>query len=124
MGISDRTEDAVFLWQQGRRESALLLACVAVAARARSKYPQEKDREGFVHLLQDARLPRVRVEFRGELQDELVHNAAIPVDILIDDELGDGLSLRAGGAPEYVLKLSPGWFGFPSLRCEPKDSVN
>ena len=41
-----------------------------------------------------------------------MHNAAVPLDIEIDDQLGPGLTVRAGGYPEYLLKLSPGWFDF------------
>lgn len=124
MAIQDRIEDAVLLWHEGRRESALLLACVAVAARARLEFPEETD--GFVAFEQQLRQglsPRIRVEFRGELHSvekllyvwvrcELVHNAAIPLDLVIDDDLGEGLVVRAGGAPDYLLRFSPGWFGF------------
>jgi hypothetical protein len=123
MGISDRIEDARFLWQQGRRESGLLLVCTAVTARASSEYPGKGDREAFGALLQDSLSMRISTEFRGEqwpiehllykwVRCQLVHNASIPMDIVIDDELGNELALRAGGAPEYVLKLSPGWFSF------------
>lgn len=119
--IRDRTNDARFLWDQRRRESALLLALVAVAARARLQHPKLGDRERFVRTLEDAMSARISVEFRGRqhpieellykwLRCELVHSGGIPQDIVIDDALAPGLSLRAGGAPEYVLKLSPGWF--------------
>jgi hypothetical protein len=74
-------------------------------------------------LLHDSLSVRLSVEFREKqwpieqllytwVRCELVHNATVPIDIEIDDELGDGLTVRAGGAPDYVLKLSPGWFDF------------
>lgn len=123
MGRSDRVEDARLLWEEGRRESGLLLACVAIAARARQDYPDARDGEAFTRVISDALSARISVEYRGELwpieqllyvwvRCELVHNAAVPLDIEIDDELGDGLVLRAGGAPERIVKLSPGWFEF------------
>ena len=67
---------------------------------------------------------RISAEFRGELwpverllytwvRCELIHTGAVPLDIEIDDGLGhEGLSIRAGGAPERLLKLSPSWFDF------------
>jgi hypothetical protein len=74
-------------------------------------------------LIRDALSVQISVEFRGEqcpiehllykwVRCELMHNAAVPLDIEIDDQLGPGLTVRAGGAPEYLLKLSPGWFDF------------
>lgn len=123
MGAVDRIEDAEFLWSTGRRGSGLLLACVAVAARARNEHPGARDGEAFEQLVADALSVCLSVEFRGEqvpikrllykwIRCELVHTAAVPVDVEIDDALGSGLTVRAGGAPDYVVKLSPGWFDF------------
>ncbi len=65
---------------------------------------------------------RISVEYRGELHPvyhifykwfrcELIHEGALPVDVefMPDPEPGV-LSIRAGGAPDYVLKVSEGWF--------------
>lgn len=123
MGASDRVEDARFLWARGRLGSGLLLACVTVAARARREDPELTDRQAFERLLRDAQSPRISVEYRARqwpiekllykwVRCELIHNAAVPLDIEIDADLGDGLAVRAGGAPHYLLKLSPGWFDF------------
>jgi len=124
LGIQDRIDDASLLWNEGRRESGLLLACIAVAARARQVLPEEKrEAVAFARLLRDGLSVQLRVEFRGELWDietllykwvrcELVHEAAVPIDIAIDDALGEGLAVRAGGAPNFTLALSPGWFAF------------
>lgn len=38
-GIRDRITDAKLLWASGRKEEALLLVLIAVAATARKKYP-------------------------------------------------------------------------------------
>lgn len=39
--------------------------------------------------------------------------AVIPKpELMNDDSLGDGLAIRAGGAPEYVLRLGPAWFSY------------
>jgi len=119
MSARARVEDAVLLWNNGRLEGAFLNALIAVAATARRRYPDRKDRDAFVGFLTDAMSVRLSVEYRGECQPveyifykwlrcELVHEGAIPVDIEFMQE--DGLSVRAGGSPEYVLKLSLGWF--------------
>jgi hypothetical protein len=42
---------------------------------------------------------------------QLLHEAGMAMDVeFLDDVPETALSIRAGGAPEYVLKLSPGWF--------------
>jgi hypothetical protein len=125
MGIRDRVQDAEFLWQQGRHEGALLSALSAVAATARLRYPDRKavkDGDAFKRFLESAHSVRLSVEFRGEvhtiehifykwLRCELVHEGGLPVDIqFMADADPDELSVRAGGKPEFVLKLSSGWF--------------
>ena len=45
------------------------------------------------------------------LRCQLVHEADLPSDVeFLDDLPEEQAAVRAGGAPEYVLKLSPGWF--------------
>jgi hypothetical protein len=40
-----------------------------------------------------------------------VHEGGLPIDIeFMPDTRPGTLSARAGGAPEYILKLSNGWF--------------
>lgn len=42
---------------------------------------------------------------------ELVRDGRLPVDLRFKDDAEPGeLSVRAGGAPNYVLLVSPGWF--------------
>lgn len=110
------------LWENGRLEGAFLSALIAVAATSRRRYQDRqavRDREAFERFLTDAMSVRLSVEYRGEchtiehifykwLRCELVHEGGLPVDIEFMAE--DGLSVRAGGAPEYVLKISRGWF--------------
>lgn len=121
-GIRARTEDARLLWSAGRREGAFLLALVAVAARARQDHPRTGDRDAFERFVRSRFSPRISVEFRGELHSlerifykwmrcELVHKGGLPVGLCFkDDAATSELSLRAGGAPKYVLLVSPGWF--------------
>jgi hypothetical protein len=119
--IRERVRDAQLLWANQRRESALLLALVAVAAVARDRYPEAGDREAFVRVLTDARSVRLSVEFRSQLEPiekllykwvrcELVHRGGLPLDVENADALGEGLVVRAGGAPEHTVLLPPGWF--------------
>ncbi len=124
MGIRTRIEDAMLLWESGRYEGAFLSALVAVAATARRRSPDRKavgDREAFEQFLASAHSMRLSVEYRGEvhpierifykwLRCELVHEGGLPIDIQFMPDDGPGLAVRAGGAPEFVLKLSNGWF--------------
>lgn len=121
--IRERVEDATLLWNAERREGAFLIALVAVAARARREYPRPLgDRDAFERFIESRFRPRISVEFRGELRPleqvfykwmrcELVHDGGLPVDLRFNENAEpDELSVRAGGAPNYVLLISPGWF--------------
>ena len=116
-------EDARLLWNAGRREGAFLVALVAVAARARHEYPRPLgDRDAFERFIESRSRLRISVEFRGELRPlervfykwmrcELVRDGGLPLDIRFKEDAEPGeLSVRAGGAPNYVLLVSPGWF--------------
>lgn len=125
MSIRQRIEDAMLLWGSGRREGALLCALVAVAATSRLRFPDRKavrDSEAFETFLTSAHPVRLSVEYRSELHSverifykwlrcELVHEGGLPADIefMPDPEPGV-LSIRAGGAPHFVLRVSTGWF--------------
>src|SRR3989344_173508 len=54
MGIKERIEDAKYLWQQGRKEGAWIMALIATAATARKRYPRPmNDNESFKSFIQD-----------------------------------------------------------------------
>jgi hypothetical protein len=121
MSIRSRIEDAILLYQSGRYEGAFLNALVAVAATARLEDPNHTMRDGecFEAFLEKQRKGVLQIEFRGELNSiphifykwfrcELVHEGGLPIDVQFIDT--DEMSIRAGGAPEYVLKISTGWF--------------
>jgi hypothetical protein len=120
--ISDRIEDANFLWQNNRKEGALLSVLIAVAAAASAKYPTLRDRERFEKYVQESLNVRFSVEFRGEmhplegvfykfLRCELVHEGGLPQDIkFAEEEQENTMSVRAGGAPDYLLIVGTGWY--------------
>jgi hypothetical protein len=125
MSICSRIDDAQFLWDNGRLEGAFLSALTAVAATSRRQFADRNaisDREAFEQFLAGARSIRITVEYRGEfhpvervlykwLRCELVHEGGIPVDIqFMPDKQPGTMTIRAGGAPEFVLKISHGWF--------------
>jgi hypothetical protein len=122
IGIKGRINDAIFLWEKGRQEGAFLSALIAVASTAHKRYPKTKDREAFEQFLKDSHTFRLSVEYRGEchpiehvfykwLRCQLVHEGEIPIDIEFMQEAQPGsISVRAGGAPEYILKIGTGWF--------------
>jgi hypothetical protein len=124
MSIQRRVEDALELHRLNRFEGALLCALVAAAATASKEQPNRNvgDRECFEAFLAKGAFQRIgEVEFRGRLHAiphifykwlrcELVHEGSVPIDIeFIGDKSSGVLSLRAGGAPSYVLQLSHGW---------------
>jgi hypothetical protein len=125
MSVRTRVEDALLLWQNGRKEGAFLNALIAVAATSRRRFPNRKavaDRDAFVEFLEKAHRVRISVEYRGEclpveqvfykwIRCQLVHEGGLPVDIqFMPDSVPGVLSVRAGGAPEYILKVADGWF--------------
>jgi len=125
MSIRARIEDALLLWDAGRLEGAFLIALVAVAATSRRRFSDRKavgDREAFVRFVESACTVRISVEYRGEclpveqifykwFRCQLVHEGGLPPDIefMSDAEPGT-MTVRAGGAPDFVLKVSHGWF--------------
>lgn len=125
MSIRNRIEDAIFLWQNDHFEGALLSVLIAVAATARLRFPDRdkiNDKEAFEKFLNESSKIKTKVEFRGEcrpienifykwLRCELVHEGTAPPDIkFVPSKEPNALMIRAGGAPEYTLKLSDNWF--------------
>ena len=125
-GIRERVADADLLWSHGRREGALLSILVAIAATARLACPDvHGDRRQFVAFLKTTHGWTIAVEFRGQQVDvdtlfykwlrcQLVHEAYLPLDLKIDDSFTDpgACGVRAGGAPEFTVLISPGWYVF------------
>ena len=126
MSIVDRLADADLLWRYGRREGALLIVLVAVAATAQRTFPGIKgDRAAFEAFMRTTNDWTIAVEHRGEAVDidhlfykwmrcELVHKGSLPPDVRIDENFPDPMAcgVRAGGEPEYTVLLSPGWYSF------------
>jgi hypothetical protein len=124
--VVDRLADADLLWYYGRREGALLSVLVAVSATARRTFPQIKgERAAFEAFMKSTHGWTICVEHRGVTVDmdhlfykwlrcELVHAGSLPPDVRIDDRFTDPAScgVRAGGAPNYTVLLSPGWYQF------------
>ena len=125
MSIKNRIDDAMLLWEQGRFEGALLNVLIAVAATSRLRYPKNEinwDKEAFEKFFNESSNIKTKVEFRGEcrpienifykwLRCELVHEGTSPPDIkFVPSKEPNALMIRAGGAPEYTLKLSDNWF--------------
>ncbi len=125
MTVEARVDDARLLWRSGRREGAFLIALVAVAATARKQFPDRKsvgDRDAFERFLAAAHRVRLSVEYRGACHSiehvfykwfrcELFQEGGLLIDIEFMPGDGPGiLAVRAGGAPDFVLKVSENWF--------------
>lgn len=118
----ERVGDALRLWEAGRPEGAFLLAIIAVIVRARQLYPDDREGDAFRRYIESRFGPRLSIEYRGVqwpierlfytwFRCEIVHQGGLPVDIrFMDGEGADALIVRAGGAPEYVVLVSPAWF--------------
>jgi hypothetical protein len=124
-GIHDRIQDAEILWKNYRFEGAFLVALCAVAAVAKQRYSNLKgDGEKFKRLLGDSMQVKLSVEYRGTchpiecilykwMRCKLVHEGSLPDDIKLVIETKEwSRSVRAGGAPEYLMHLGSGWFDF------------
>lgn len=123
MSIQDRLEDADVLWTRGRREGALLNLLIAVTAAARNERPDIKDGDAFRTFIADRHSWSIAIEHRGQLisieqllwkwlRCELAHRASLPEDVqlyVVDDD-PDDLRIQAGGAPDYCVRLSDGWY--------------
>jgi hypothetical protein len=96
-----------------------------VYKRCACRDPETRNRRKRVEdFLRDALHAKISVEYRGKLWSteevfdkwlrcNLVHEGELPIDIQFMDESKPGImSFRAGGAPEYVLKIGCGWFHF------------
>ena len=118
--IAERVEDARLLWRHERRTGAFLVALLAVAARAKHDYPDVRgERARFVRFIKDRYRPRISIEYRGKLlpledvfyqlfRNSLVHEGGLTSDVGFLES--SDTSVRAGGAPNYRLLISYGWF--------------
>lgn len=109
MSIKSRIEDADSLFQLGRKEGALLLVLIAVAATSRKRYPNRKkisDNKAFKKFVSEEMSryapgwkenTKVQVKFRGKslwmpkflyefIRNELAHEAKLPEFISFKDE--------------------------------------
>jgi hypothetical protein len=123
MSISDRLHDAEVLWSAGRREGALLNVLIAVSAAARLEHPSLGDGAAFRAYLAARHTWSIGIEHRGQILStdqliwkwmrcELAHNASLPIDVQLHEPDGspDTMSIRAGGAPDYCVLMSTGWY--------------
>ena len=110
---------------------------LAVDATALKKYPDMKKKAGarITRFLTEASGIRLSVEYSGECKPvedllykwfrcEVAHAGGLPsnIEFMPDTEPGTR-SVRAGGAPDYVLKVSYGWFDF-LVQAVVNDEVN
>jgi hypothetical protein len=122
MSIADRIADAKLLWDNEHHEGAFLCVLVATAATARKRFPGDTDKTAFIKFVENSTKVRMGLEYKGELQSiefifykfmrcQLVHEGELPPDIKFSQEMEPGqMSARAGGAPEYILKIGKGWY--------------
>jgi hypothetical protein len=99
-----RIEDARILYEAGRREGALLLLLIAVAALSRVRYPQKvvkSDKAAFCKLLQDERWQLCR---EGP-KSVRVGDVEKPIEDFLYEYLRNGL-IHEGTIPENLKPLA------------------
>lgn len=121
--IRDRLADADLLWTNGHREGALLSTLVAATAVARETYPRLGDGDAFRCFVGAGHDWSIEIEHRGKLVSveqllwkwlrcEFAHTGDLPFDVQFwdfDDD-PDDLRIQAGGAPEFCVRISDGWY--------------
>jgi hypothetical protein len=86
MSIKNRVDDALVLWNAGRKEGAWVLALVAAAATARKRYPRPmKDNESFKAFIRDITLTLVYGKPAGENRPAVLFGDSLLEDIIYKD---------------------------------------
>lgn len=115
MSIRTRIEDADLLFQHGRKEGALLLVIIAVAATSRKRYPKKKydDNVAFKDFVSEEmskyapgwkKDTKVDINFQGKplwmpkilyefIRCNLAHEAELPIFISFEDGKGFNVSV-------------------------------
>jgi len=118
MSIQQRLEDAQFLYENGRREGALLSVLIAVAATARRRYPRPiKDQDAFQRFVGEemqtitraatggtGSVRNINVNYLGRMlplqkvlykyvRCELAHEAGLPESVEFDPAPGFRISV-------------------------------
>jgi hypothetical protein len=123
VAIGDRLADAELLWTCRHRGGALLSVLVAATALERKEHPALGDGEAFRRFTGRAHTWSIEVEHRANpvsvdqllwkwLRCELAHAGDLPVDVRFwdFDDNPDDLRIQAGGAPEFCIRISDGWY--------------
>jgi len=126
MSIKSRIEDADSLFQLGRKEGALLLVLIAVAATSRKRYPNRKkisDNKAFKKFVSEEMSryapgwkenTKVQIEFQGKplwmpevlyeyVRNELTHKAELPEFISFKDEQGFSFNVSVLNNKELTM---------------------
>ncbi|MBX2851706.1 MAG: hypothetical protein KTR15_08180 [Phycisphaeraceae bacterium] len=137
MSIKDRIEDARFMYQNGRKDAALLSILVAIAATSRKRYPREligRDGDAFTKFLKeellvvsggsaknfyfkvpgsdirkypDSMMPLENI-FYEVVRCNLVHEEVIPTNVQFISDGNPGWSIEI---TDDKLELSDSWIG-------------
>ena len=85
MSIKARLEDAMVLWDQGRKEGAWALVLIAAAATSRKRYPRPmKDNESFNQFIRDIEGTIVLGQFPVPPMDPIMFGTAPMTDIIYE----------------------------------------
>lgn len=127
MSVRERLEDAVLLWEKGRKQGAWIQVLIAAAATSRQRFPTKRDGEAFRDFIKevtptivDANAPPIpggiSVIFNGDTSDpmpldqvmykhlrcNLLHEAVMPPDVCLSESrivVGKLVADLRGGSP-------------------------
>jgi hypothetical protein len=87
MSIKARLEDAMILWDQGRKEGAWALVLIAAAATSRKRYPRPmKDNDSFKRFIHDVQGTIVQGEHPSPPMDTIML-AGVPMEDVIYEHM-------------------------------------
>jgi hypothetical protein len=139
MSIRQRLDDAMFLWNNGRKDGAWIQVLIAAAATSRKRFPKSRDGEAFRAFIRevtptifDANAPAVpggiSISFYGEIRGDgieldrliyahlrcnLVHEAVLAEEVKIcHSHVIDGklvAELHGRGNKEIPLTIPDFW---------------
>jgi len=86
MSIKSRVEDAIVMWNAGRKEGAWVFALIAAAATSRKRYPRPiKDNESFKAFIQDITMTLVYGKPASEKRPMVIFGDKPLADIIYQD---------------------------------------
>ncbi len=122
--IKGKLDDAIFLWQNERRESAFLLVLICLIDLSIKRYPDENEvKEAFLKMFKDFKT-NFYLEYRGEqvaiesiffkyVKNKIDRERKYSFSLeFINDKDVEKILIIDGLHPEYILRIGVSWFSY------------